>query len=95
VLTGPEALTYDDIAKELSDALGRKITHIGLKPMEMKSGMLASGVPEWLADLQVDLERHYREGNGSVISDDIRKVTGRDPRRFEQFARDYASALKA
>jgi len=94
VITGPEALTYDDIAAELSLALGRKISHIGLKPMEMKSGMLASGVPEWLADMELDLDRYYREGKGNLITEDIKNVTGRDAIRFQQFAKDYASALK-
>jgi uncharacterized protein YbjT (DUF2867 family) len=92
-LTGPQALTFDDIATELSNVLGRTISHINLSPEDMKGGMLAAGTPEWFADLLLDLERYYREQRASKITSDIKKVIGRDPIRFEQFARDHASSL--
>jgi uncharacterized protein YbjT (DUF2867 family) len=92
-LTGPEALTYDEIANELSTVLGRPIHHISLSPSDMKHGMLAEGMPEALADRMLDLERYFREGQASRITPDIKQVTGRNPRRFAQYARDYASSL--
>ena len=93
-LSGPEALTYDDIATELSTVLGRRINHINLSPSDLKSGMLAAGSPEYYADMLLDLERFYREQRGNRITADIKQVTGREPRRFEQYARDCASLLK-
>jgi uncharacterized protein YbjT (DUF2867 family) len=92
-LSGPEALTYDDIANELSNVLGRTISHINLSPSDLKNGMLAAGTPEWYADMLLDLERHYREQRAGVITGDIKAVIGRDPIKFEQYARDYASSL--
>jgi uncharacterized protein YbjT (DUF2867 family) len=94
-LSGPEALTYDEIARELSKALGRSIRHINLSPSELKAGMLAAGSPDWYADMLLDLERYYREGQASRITRDIEHVTGREPVRFEQYARDCASSLKS
>jgi len=35
-LTGPEALTYDEMAEELSTALGHAIRHISLPPLDLK-----------------------------------------------------------
>lgn len=93
-LSGPEALTYDDIATELSNVLGRPISHINLSPSDLKSGMLAAGSPEYYADMLLDLERYYSEGRGNRITEDIKQVTGREPRRFEQYARDCASLFK-
>src|SRR5215813_8720169 len=92
-LTGPEALTYDEIAKELSKALGRTINHVNLSPSDLKNGMLATGTPEWFTDMLLDLERYYREQRASVITGDIKKVIGKDPIKFEQYARDYATSL--
>ena len=60
-LSGPEALTYDDIADELSKALGRDIRHISLPSADLKAGMLAEGMPEAIADRMLDLERYFRE----------------------------------
>ena len=94
-LTGPDALTYDEIADELSKAVGRLIRHISLSPADLKNGMLAEGMPAEIADRMLDLERYYREGRASHITHDIKEVTGRDPRRFAQYAREIASSLQS
>jgi uncharacterized protein YbjT (DUF2867 family) len=94
-LSGPEALTYTEMATALSKVLGRPVRHISLSPADYKSGLLAAGIPEGMADWLLDLERYYREGHASRITNDITQVTGRDPRRFAQYARDCASSLQA
>lgn len=94
-LTGPEALTYDELASELSKVLGRSIRHVSLLPSDLKNGMLAEGLPEEIADRMLDLERYYREDQASRITNDIKQVTGRDPKRFAQYARDCASSLQS
>jgi uncharacterized protein YbjT (DUF2867 family) len=38
-LTGPEAITYDELAQELSVVLGRSISHISLSPEDLKHSM--------------------------------------------------------
>jgi len=93
-LTGPDALTYDEMAGELSKALGRVIRHIGLLPADMKAGMLAQGTSEGIVDRLMDLERFYRDGGASRITNDIKHVTGRDPIQFAQYARDCAALLQ-
>lgn len=45
-LTGPEELSYDELAAALSKALGRTVRHISLPSSELKNGMLAAGMPE-------------------------------------------------
>ena len=94
-LSGPEALTYDELSIELSNVLRRSINHINLSPSDLKNGMLAEGMPEEIADRMLDLERYYREDQASRITNDIKQVTGRDPRRFAQYARDCASLLQS
>lgn len=90
-LTGPEALTYDEIANELSKVLGRPISHISLPPSDLKQGMLAEGMPEEITDRMLDLERHYREDQASRITNDINQVTGREPRQFAEFVRETSA----
>lgn len=89
-ITGPEALTYDDVAAELSEALGRKITHIRLTPADLKSGMLAVAIPEAMANNLLNLQRHYREGKAATVTEDSRDLIGRDPIRFADFAGETA-----
>jgi uncharacterized protein YbjT (DUF2867 family) len=92
-LTGPEALTYDELARELSAAVGRPIRHISLASADLKQAMLTEGMPAEIADRMLDLERYYREGHASRITDDIKQATGREPRRFAEYAREVVSSL--
>ena len=89
-LTGPDALSYDEVAAELSAATGRAITHVSLPPADLKGAMLGSGMPEPLADRMLDLERYFREDNASSISDDIKVVTGNSPRSFKDYVHEIA-----
>jgi uncharacterized protein YbjT (DUF2867 family) len=90
-LTGPEALTYDEMASDLSEVVGRPIRHINLSRSDLKSGMLAEGMPETIADRMLDLERYFREGRASRITSDIKQVTGREPRTFAEYVRETAA----
>ena len=90
-LSGPEALSYDEIAHELSKVLRRTIRHISLPSVELKSGMLAEGMPEEIADRMLDLERYFRANGASRITDDVKQVTGRNPTPFAEYARETAA----
>lgn len=87
-LTGPEALTYDELAGELSKALGRTIRHIDLSPSDLRDGMLAEGISDVIADRMLDLERYFREGHAGCLTDDIKQVTGRKPGRYSDYIRE-------
>ena len=90
-LNGPEALSYDDVAAELSKALGREISHINIPPEDLKGAMLKEGMPEILTDRLMDLERYYRDGKADRNTSDMKQVTGRDPRSFADYARETAA----
>lgn len=94
-LTGLDALTYDELANELSKVLGRSISHISLSPSDLKHGMLAEGMPDAIAERMLNLERYYRENRASSITNDIKQVTGHEPRRFAQYTRDYGLLLQS
>jgi hypothetical protein len=56
---------------------------------------ISAGMPEEIGDRMLDLERNYREGHASRITNDIQQVTGHAPKRFAQYARDCASSLQS
>ena len=93
-LTGEEALTNEQVAEKISRVAGREITYKDLPPVEFKKALLSSGTQEWSVDALVDLQRFYREGKASLLTDDVERLTGRKPKTFDQFARDYAFAFK-
>lgn len=93
-LTGPAAITYDDIASTLTKVLGREVRYVRITPEAYKQGAMGAGIPEGYADALVDLVRYYREDQASRVSPAVREITGQDPVPFEQFARDHAAALR-
>lgn len=94
-LTGPEGLTYDEIASKLTAAAGREIRHVKVGDADVKGGMMQSGAPEAYADAFLDLQRFYRTGAAANATDDIRRVAGREPHTFDDYARDHAQHFKA
>jgi uncharacterized protein YbjT (DUF2867 family) len=85
--TGPEALTYDEVATVLSDVLGRPIRYT--RP----------GLTRYVADARRDLGMAWgfalvtgaiytaaRLGQAGGLTDDVRTVTGRDPIPLREFA---------
>jgi uncharacterized protein YbjT (DUF2867 family) len=93
-LTGPRSITYDEAAQILSNAVGREIKHVPITPEQFKQGALAMGMPEVYVDALVDLDRAYVTGTLTAVTPTVKELTGRDPVRFEQFAKDYADKFR-
>lgn len=93
-LTGPEALSLNDVAGILSDALGRRVEYVDLPDDAMRQALLDEGLPAWRADDYVEFQRLMGESLGSVVSPDAERVLGRPPISFRRFADDHAQAFQ-
>ena len=93
VLTGPEALGYDEVAAALSDATGRPIEFVDFPEKAARQGMLEAGVPEFVADFLVRLFGALRAGAHALPTDTVREMTGGNPRELKDFARERADAF--
>jgi uncharacterized protein YbjT (DUF2867 family) len=94
VLTGPEALSYTDVAAKLSDATGREITYVAISPEQFRQGALAAGLPEWLVAALERLNEIFAAGHTAEVTDYVRTVGKKEPTTFDRFARDHAQAFK-
>ncbi|HVF43709.1 MAG TPA: SDR family oxidoreductase [Pyrinomonadaceae bacterium] len=94
-LTGPEALSYADAAAKISEATGRPVRYVALTPEQFREGALAQGLPEWLVSALERLNEFFASGDAAQVTHDVRNVGGREPKTFEEFARDHAAAFKA
>jgi uncharacterized protein YbjT (DUF2867 family) len=92
-ITGPESLSNFDIAAKLSAALNKVVTYIPVTDDETRKAMKNMGMPDVVIEGFLDLMRYYREGNAAIVTEDVEKVTGRNPISFDHFARDYALAF--
>lgn len=93
VLTGPEAVTVDEVAEQLSAVLGRRIGFVPVPDGAAVAQLVAAGVPEWYAANVVAQFGVLREGAQSGVQDVVRVLTGRDPRSVGAFLRDHAGAF--
>lgn len=85
VLTGPEALSYDDVAVILSEHLGRPVVHRAVSPDEARASMVAAGIPDPCARMLASLEESIARGSEDRTTDAVLRITGRPPRSFRAF----------
>lgn len=93
-LTGPEALTYGEVAGRLAALLGRTVTYVDVPDDQALGGMLQAGLPEWLASNLVTLFGLVRQGVMAETTGTFQEVTGRAPRTFAAFAGDVLPAFR-
>ncbi|MFF4818623.1 NAD(P)H-binding protein [Kitasatospora sp. NPDC001309] len=94
-LTGPAALTHDEVAEQLSAAAGHPVAYAALTPEVALDGLLNMGWDRWRAEGMVELYGLYAAGLASTVSPDVEKLTGRPPRSFAEFAAEHADAFRA
>ena len=92
--TGPDALSHNQVAEILSDVLGRKISHVNISEEDLRKGLEEAGLPDWMIQSSIEGDRITREGRVSAVLPTVEEVTGKKPRSFEQFAKDYAEAFR-
>ena len=95
LVTGPAALTFDQIATVCSRIIGNPVRYVNLTDEQLKAGLLASGQPEWQATALLELNTYARQGHASVVTDTVQRVTGRPARTLEEWFRDHAHAFRA
>jgi NAD(P)H dehydrogenase (quinone) len=91
-VTGPELLSYREIASIASEVDGRPVEYVSVSDAEMAAMLAAAGVPEdytegiytkgvgtsSIKDI-VTYERGVREGFFAIQSNDVQRVLGRAP----------------
>ena len=93
-LTGPEALSFHEVAAAIAAAIGRPVRYEPIAPERYRVAMLAAGTSPWLVDLMGDLYRTF-PGQNDVVRDGVGRVLGREPRPFAAFVREHAAEFGA
>jgi uncharacterized protein YbjT (DUF2867 family) len=93
-ITGPEALSYHDVAPTLSKVLGKPVRYVDVPPAAAKESMLKAGMPEWNAAAVTELYGVFATGQFAATTDVVAQVTGKPPIPFEQFAREHTGLFR-
>ncbi len=104
-ITGPERISFRDIANLVSELSGKPIEYIETTDEELYAMFDSMGVPRsaqddlvvngfgWCSDDMVSFEATIRAGDFDVISDDFENLTGKKPERVSDFLSRYREKL--
>jgi prepilin-type processing-associated H-X9-DG protein len=88
-LTGPEALSGDEVAERLSAATGRQVGSVDVAADTFGQALVGAGLPGWLVERLVELNIMMADGHAAGVTDEVARLTGRQPRTFAQFAAEH------
>jgi len=90
-LTGPRALTFEQVAAEITSATGQLVRFVPVPGDAFHAGMLEAGVPADEAEIVSFLFREVLDGRNAEPQDGVRRALGRAPRDFGEYARTTAA----
>ena len=92
-LTGPQALTLDEVARHLSTATGRAVTYHPETLAEAYVSRAHYGAPDWEVEGWVTTYTAIASGELERVTDDVRRLTGRPPTSFAGYLAANPDAL--
>lgn len=92
-LTGPELLTFADMAAILSRVLARSVRHAKLSNAAQREVFIKMGLPEYAATGLAETFSLIEAGRFAHLTNDVELATGTPPRTFETWARVRAAAF--
>ena len=93
ILTGPEPISFHDVARTFSRVLGKDVKYVNVPDEAALQSMVGMGVPEWIAQGYAELAQGFSENFANRATENVENLTGHPARSFEQFARDFAQAF--
>ena len=90
-LTGPESLTFHDVARIIGDERGRPVSYIPITREAAESAMKEQGMPDWSAHALAEIQALFGTGAYADVLPDADNLLGRKPRTFAQFVRDHVA----
>jgi uncharacterized protein YbjT (DUF2867 family) len=90
VLTGPEAISIEDVAREFTAVAGREITYVDVPEEAARKSMEELGMDGWSIEAMMGLHGACKKGLAGAVTNSVEEVTGSAAMDFKGFARDNA-----
>jgi NAD(P)H dehydrogenase (quinone) len=91
--TGPDLVTYADLANIASELTGRAVTYVPVEPAERVAQLVAAGTPEPIAKLLVSSQMAIAQGKMGTPTTAVKELTGREPTSVREFLSARRAAL--
>ena len=93
ILTGPAAISFYDVARSFSNALGKDVKYVSVPGEAALKSMIDIGLPQWIAEGYVELDEGFGDNFANSVTENVSNLTGHPARSFDQFARDFAQVF--
>lgn len=90
-LTGPESLTLAEVARQLSEAAGAPVEYAPVTQREFAREAVGAGLDGPTADFLAGLFAEIFDGRNVATTTGVRDALGREPRSFQDWAKDVAA----
>jgi uncharacterized protein YbjT (DUF2867 family) len=93
-ITGPEVLTFNQVAERFSEVLGRKVDYVPM-PMAQFRERMTGVLKPWHLNAVCALFQEIADIGLDHTTDTFKKLIGREPISLRQFIQDNAAAFRA
>lgn len=92
-VTGPEVVTYADLARMASELTGRPVSYVSVSTEDMVAGMVQAGLPPFLAEALVSFHTAAAQGDHGFTTSVVADLTGTAPQSVRDFLLANQEAL--
>ncbi|MEH3123547.1 MAG: NmrA-like protein [Sphingomonas phyllosphaerae] len=93
VLTGPEAMSYDEVASAITEVIGRPVRHCRLTTRELAARYTAFGLPEDYATTLALMDETIATGAEDRTTGEVERMTGRPATTLASFLTGQRAVL--
>jgi len=87
-LTGPEDLTFVEMAERFTKILGRQITFTPVSDLQFHETVTRAGAPSFFVHAILMLSQSYRKGRGAGVMGNTEILLGRPARKVDEFIKE-------
>lgn len=95
LLTGPQTLSYGDVANQIGAARERPVSHRNLDEIALRDRHISDGVPPAFASLLAEMDTQIARGTEDRVTNEVKRITGHPARSFDTFAKEAAAMWAA
>jgi NAD(P)H dehydrogenase (quinone) len=87
-ITGPAVVTQEELAQIVSTVSGKPVSYVAVTPETLRKALSRD-----IAELVVSLEYTIAQGKLAVATNDVKRMTGREPQSAISFLQEHRAAL--
>ncbi len=93
-VTGPAAVTQDELAALLSEVTGKAIRHIEVPPQGLAEGLARAGLPPYMVKVIVNFDVEASQGYHALVTPTVERLAGTPPVTLREFLGQHLKAAQ-